>query len=209
MQPAGRVDDHDVAAGADRVVGDRGRVAAALAADEARARALRPHLELLLRRRAERVGGAERDLAAVLAELLRELADRRRLAGAVHADDEDHGRLVRDVEARRLAEERRHLLRERRREVGELAARLEPAHELGRGAHADVGREQRLLEPLPRLVVVRVERRDRDLLGERAAAARERVAQPAEEPGALDLGLVRPLGVAEKLCPAACHGGQR
>ena len=59
VQAPGRVDDHDVAAGADRVVGDRRRIAAALAADEARARAARPLLELLLGGGAERVGGAD------------------------------------------------------------------------------------------------------------------------------------------------------
>ena len=71
VQPAGRVDDHDVAAarlgGRDRVERDRGRVAAALGADEVRARALGPDLELLLGRRAERVRGGEDDRAPVLA----------------------------------------------------------------------------------------------------------------------------------------------
>ena len=52
-------------------------------------RALGPDLELLLGRRPERVGGAEVTGAAGLAELRGELADRRRLAGAVDADDED------------------------------------------------------------------------------------------------------------------------
>ncbi len=106
----------------------------------------------------------------MLAELLRELADRRRLAGAVHADDEDHRRLVREVERRRLAEERRDLLGERR-----VRARSGPgAPRAGARARPSRARrrravDQRLLEPLPRRVVVRVERRDRDLLGERAA----------------------------------------
>ena len=118
MQAAGGVDDHDVAAGADSVVGDRGRVGAALAADELRAGALRPHLELLLCRRAEGVGGADGDRAAVLAQLLGELADRRRLPGAVHADDEDHRRLrARDESLGGCAEERSDLLRKRLRQV--------------------------------------------------------------------------------------------
>ncbi len=113
------------------------------------------------------------------------------------------------VEARRLAEQRRDLLRERRRQIAQVAASLEPPHELGGGADADVGREQRLLEPLPRLGVVGVECRDRELVGQRSTAARQRVAKAAEESRALDLGLVRPLGVAEQLSPAPCHGGQR
>ena len=95
VEAAGGVDDDDVAAArrrrVERVVRDGGRVAAALGADEVRARALRPDLELLLRRGAVRVGRGDEDGAAVLGELRGELADRRRLAGAVDADDEDHG----------------------------------------------------------------------------------------------------------------------
>ena len=153
----------------DRVVGDCGRVASTLAADEARARALRPDLELLLRGGAERVGGAERDRAPVLAQLLRELADRRRLAGAVHADDEDHARRVREVERRGLAEQRGDLLGERGVQLGEVLTRLEPSDQLRGRPDPDVGVDQRLLEPLPRCVVRRIERRDLELLGERAA----------------------------------------
>jgi hypothetical protein len=52
-----------------RVVGDGGGIAAALGADEVRARPLRPDLELLLRRGAVRVGGGDDDRAAVLASL--------------------------------------------------------------------------------------------------------------------------------------------
>ena len=150
MQPSRGVDDHDVSARADRVVGDRGRVAAALAAHELGAGALRPDLELLLGRCAEGVGGADGDRAAVLAELLRELADRRRLAGAVDADDEDHRRAGRERQRRRRPEQRRDLLGERLREVAHILAGLEPRDELGRRLDADVGAEQRLLEPLPR-----------------------------------------------------------
>ena len=94
VQAAGGVDDHDVRrapARLDRVVGDRGRVAPALAADEVgaarappRSRAApRPRRGTCRRRRAM----TERPCSR---ELLRELADRRRLAGAVDADDEDH-----------------------------------------------------------------------------------------------------------------------
>src|SRR5581483_3030406 len=195
----------DVAARRDRVEGDRGRVGAALAADEAGAGAARPLLELLLGGGAEGVGRADRHLAAVLAELLRELADRGRLPGAVDADDEDHGGAVVDVERRRRAEDRRDLLGEGGVQVAELLPGLEAPHELGGRRHADVRGEERLLEPLPGGRVARVERRDRELLGERAARARERVAQPPHEALPGDLGLVGPLGVAEELGPRACH----
>ncbi len=105
----------------------------------------------------------------MLGEPRRELADRRRLAGAVHADDEDHARPCLHVQRARVAEQLCHLVDERRAEIADLTARLEPAHELGGRRHADVCLDQRLLEPLPREVVRRIERRGSDLLGERAA----------------------------------------
>ena len=181
MQPSGGVDDHDVAAarrrGLDRVVGDGGRVSPALGPDEVRAGAAGPDLELLLGRGAERVCGGQEHGVIVLAELLRQLADRRRLPGPVDADDEDHGRLGAQVEARRAAQELRGLVAERGAQLAGDLARLQPLDELGRRRDPDVGRDQRLLEPLPGLVVARVERRRRDLLGQRPAALPQRVAQ--------------------------------
>ena len=171
--------------------------AAALRADEVGARALRPDLELLLRRGAERVGSRDDDRVPVLGELRRQLADRRRLAGAVDADDEDHTRPCRDVECARIAEQLCDLLRERLAEVAERAARLEPAHELGGRAHADVGLDQRLLEPLPRELVARVEGGRGDLLGERAARLRERVAEAREEPRPFRLRLGGGVGLPQ------------
>ena len=113
----------------------------------------------------------------VLAELLRQLADRGRLPGPVDADDEDHGRLGAQVEARRAAQELGGLVAERGAQLAGDLARLEPLDELGRRRDPDVGGDQRLLEPLPRLVVARIERGRRDLLGQRPAALAQRVAQ--------------------------------
>ena len=110
-----------------------------------------------------------------------------------------------DVQRRRLAEQRRDLLRERVAEIAELAARLEPPHELRRRGHADVGLDQRFLEPLPREIVAGIERGDRDLLGERAARLRERVAQAREPARALLLRLGRGIGLAQQLRPASRH----
>ena len=63
MQPAGGVDDHDVAAAGlgrgDRIERHRRRIRARLRADEIDARALRPDRQLLDRRGAERVGRAD------------------------------------------------------------------------------------------------------------------------------------------------------
>ena len=150
-------------------------------ADEVGARPLGPDLELLLGRGAERVAGADEHRAAVLAQLLGELADGRRLARAVDADDEDHGRLRAERERGRVAEQQLDLLGQRLAEVAELAAGLEPPHDLGRRPHADVAVDERLLEPLPRLLVACVEGAGGDLGGQRPAALRERVAQAAEE----------------------------
>ena len=110
---------------------------------------------------------------------------------------------------RRLAEERRDLLCERCVQVAELAARLEPPHELRRRGHADVALDQRLLEPLPVRRVARVERRGRDLADERAPRLRERVAQPREHAGLLLLALGSRIGLAEKLSPAPRHARER
>ena len=89
VQAARGVDDHDAApardAGADGVERDGGGIRAAGGADEVGLRALGPGLELLGRGRAERVGGADHDARTRLVQLVGELADRGRLAGAVDA----------------------------------------------------------------------------------------------------------------------------
>ena len=155
VQAAGGVDDHDVAAARlrrlDRVVGDGRRVAAALGADEVRARALRPDLELLLRRGAERVGGARRGRSGrarrasraslpIVVVLPVPLTPTTRITRRARCVTSSVGG---------SPKQRRDLLRERLVQVAELAARLEPPDELGRRAHADVAGDQRLLEPLP------------------------------------------------------------
>ena len=84
--------------------------------------------------------------------------------------------------------------------VGAFAACLEPLHELGCRRNADVGRDQRFLEALPCLVVGGVEGRRGELVGERAAALAERVAQPTEETG-LSLLLLGRLLVTEQPGP--------
>ena len=145
---------------------------------------------------------------AVLAEPFSELPDRRRLPGAVHADDEQDARIRVDLERRRLSEERGELLRERSIQVGEVRTALEPLHELGRRAHADVGANQRLLEPLPGRVVTGIERRGRKLGRERAPALRERVAQAREQSGAILLGLWLCVLLAEELAPRSRHEPQ-
>ena len=108
---------------------------------------------------------------------------------------------MREVERRRLAEQRGDLVGK----VGDTAARLEPLHELGRRADANVAGDQRLLEPLPIEVVARIERDRGDLARERAARLRERVTQAGEEPPALLLRLGRSASLAQQFPPTPRH----
>ena len=73
-----------------RVEGEPGRVGALVALDEGGKGTPRPDAQLLDRRGAEGVARGEQDRLPLGPELGRELADRRRLAGAVDSDDEDN-----------------------------------------------------------------------------------------------------------------------
>ena len=97
VEPAGRVADHHVGTASlgsgDAVVGDRARVPALRAADDLSPGSVGPLGELLDRRRAIGVGGRNDHVQAeLLLQMPGDLADRRRLAGAVDADDHQHGR---------------------------------------------------------------------------------------------------------------------
>ena len=93
---------------------------------------------------------------------------------------------------------------------------LEPFDHRGGGRGAGVGEDQRLLEPLPGLVVDPVEEAGRDLLGQRLAAFGEALAQAPEDAAALLLGLSRRRGVrararteVDHLLPARRHRRRR
>ena len=91
-------------AGLDSVEGDGGGVGAVLLGAHGRDADTRaPRLELVGGGGAEGVGCAEQHLAVLGDENAGELADGGRLAGAVDADDEDHGRTVADPAARDAA----------------------------------------------------------------------------------------------------------
>ena len=179
-------------AAADRVERHRARVALRRARDDLAARALRPHLELLDRGGAERVGGAEHDLQALgLREVPGELADRRRLAGAVDADDHDHGRACAQLDRVGSASGRACSASSCDQRAPAAPAGphgparrlvLEPLDDLRGRARTDVGHDQRLLEALPGLVVERVEQRRLDLGAERRARLAEVLAQAGEHP---------------------------
>ena len=116
---------------------------------------VRPDLELLDGSRAKRVGGANERRLALALQQVRELADRRRLAGAVDADDQRHLRMMGD--------------RDRPIDGGEdatdfLLHEIAQARAVARlcrdggddavgGGDADVGRDQQLFERVDRVDV--------------------------------------------------------
>ena len=155
--------------------------------------ALAPALELLDGGGAERVRRADHDRRpSVLRRCHGELADRRRLAGAVDADDEDHGRVGAQVDlvvagAGELGEQLGEPVRERLAadERALLGLAFELLDDLRGGPRADVGVDQRLLEALPGVLVeVALEQRRLDLGGQRLARLAHVLAQAAEEAAA-------------------------
>ena len=76
-------------------------------------------------------------------------------------------------------------------------AGLEAADQLSGCANAHVALDQRLLEPLPVLVVARIEGRGGELAGERAPALAERVAEPSEEALLLLSSLLRAFHITQ------------
>ena len=124
--------------------------------------------------------------------------------GSVDADHEHDARTGVEGEDRRAPEQRFGFLCESILELTQLPARLQPAHELGGGGDAHVATDQRLLQTLPGLVVARVERRGRELRGQRAAALGERLAHACKDARPLRL-VRRGRLVAEQLGPGTAH----
>ena len=95
MQPAGRVGDDQVRAasdgGVEGVVDDGTRIGARSVGNDRDAGTVRPDPELVDRRGAERIGGRQDHAAALGGVPAGQLADRRRLARPVDADDEHDG----------------------------------------------------------------------------------------------------------------------
>ena len=188
-----------LAALADRVEGDRARVGALGARDDLAAGALGPPGELLDGGGAEGVGGAEHDrscrarccrcqaslpIVVVLpvpltpATMITVGSWRRSMRSSPGPGDV--GQQLTQPLRQRLAA----------LDGAGLGLLLELADDLGRRARADVGHDQRLLEALPRLLVERaLEQRRLDLGAERLARLGEVLAQAAEEPAPLCLGL--------------------
>src|SRR4051812_32729382 len=100
METTGGVGDHEVRApsdgGVERVVDAGTGLRAGGMGDALPARAVGPDLKLIDGGRPERVGRSEQDAPTGPRIPRRELADRRRLAGAVDADDQDDRRSTPD-----------------------------------------------------------------------------------------------------------------
>ena len=96
VQPSCSIDEDDVTAarpaGSEGVEDDGGGIRALAGTDHVHTRAIGPDLELVDGRGAESVGRADDRRLPLALQLIRELANRRRLAGAVDADDEDDAR---------------------------------------------------------------------------------------------------------------------
>ena len=167
LEPPGSVDDQHVVARRgrllDAVEDDAGRIAAFLAGDHRRADALAPDLQLLDRCGAEGVAGSEQDAIILLLQPVCELADGRRLAGAVDADDEDHVRTWKARDFQRLGDRSQDLFdllgKDRSKaalvEALELLLRDRLADAV-RCLRTEVGGDQRFLDVVERR---RVERR--------------------------------------------------
>jgi hypothetical protein len=167
LQPAGGVDEHDLDALGPRLLdgleGDGCRVLpGGLRSHDGCPAALRPGGELLDGGGAEGVGGPDDHGAPVVGEELRELADRRRLADAVDADDKHDRGPVREREGRveasepfldRLAQHPLEVGRIGRAVLRDLAAQLvdDRVGQVG----PEVRRDEGVFEVIPGVVVDR------------------------------------------------------
>jgi hypothetical protein len=155
VQPAGGIDDDDIGAAGDRrldpVEGHGRRIGPVLVFDDVGADPLRPYGQLFDRSGAKGITGHQQDRPAGGAIAVRQFADRRRLADAVHADDEDDLRRVTVRRRRRFRQELAHRPLDHPAElvgIADLADLAPPPLEQGLGRlHADVGAEQHLLDP--------------------------------------------------------------
>src|SRR5208282_1681477 len=148
-----------------------------------------PDLELLDRGGAEGVARAQHHGETLLLVEAGELADRRGLAGAVHADHEDDEGLPRPVHDERLGDGAQHLRDRTRQALAHLlGARLaretlgrETLGQLGRHGRPEIGGDEELLELLQRRRIELALAEDAgDALAELARAAAEPRLEPAQ-----------------------------
>ena len=171
------------------VPGKTGGVGSDFRGHDRRAGSLAPDFELLDCRGAECVARRQHDRKPALAELGGKLADRRRLAGAVDADDEDDVRLVRQIEFERPRDGREHLLHLLRHDrahfrLGHVLAVARGGQRVGdaqRRLHAEVGADQHVLKFFQRRIVELALGEDAgNRPGQFARGPRQALAQPLE-----------------------------
>ena len=165
LEAAGGVDDQHVGAGlAGLFEGGKGqprRVAAFGSGDDRNPGTLAPDLQLLGRRRPERVAGGQHDGIVLLGETVRQLGDGGGLAAAVDADDQDHLRPRKGDDGERLGDGCQHGLdlgSHGRADAGIVdgpveLVRAQPLDHPHRHLDAEIGADQRFLDPLQRSIV--------------------------------------------------------
>ena len=121
-------------------------------------------LQLLDRRGPEGVAGGEQHAIILLEEQVGELGDRRRLAGAVDADDEDHLRPREGVDLEAASATGARIFSSSSATISRTAYSLRPRSNrspasrtriLAGGRRAEIGGDQRLLDLVERLLVER------------------------------------------------------
>ena len=164
MQASGSVDNRDIRlpcdGSLDRVEGDRCGIRAHSLPDYVGACPLSPYRKLVYGGRPEGVGGSEHDLLPLRAQHRGQLAYRGGLAYAVHAHDEHHIRLLREVERHGivvyetgdLVPENADELVERHILVG-CHPVLKAVYDLEGGVDTHIGFDQSLFHKVERLVV--------------------------------------------------------
>ena len=192
VQASGGVGDDEVGAAGDRRVEgiehDRPGIRAWRVGDDRDAGAIRPDPELVDGRGAERVRRGEDDRPA-LAEVARgELADRRRLARAVDADDEDDrrpaGRRGRGVPVEvALDEQGGEFGADRRLRAAGLAATPGALDEVDGEGGTDVAGDEDLLDVVPARIVAEEAAELGDQPGPGPSTRRRRACAPGRRPG--------------------------
>ena len=143
----------------DGVEDDRGGVSALIVFDHVDAGAVGPDLQLVDRRRTERVRSAQDDLASGGLEVVGHLADGRGLADAVDADDQDDRRSGQEVDGLVLAEHVGDDLLDdftdfrRVRDAGRLHPVLRLFDDLLRRHNTDVGHDEHFDEFLVEVLI--------------------------------------------------------
>ncbi len=167
------------------------RIGAGLLCDDGDVVALPPRLQLLDRRGAKRIACGQHDSEAIVNEFLRELADRRGLAGTVDADHENDERsiAVRNLEP---SLDRRKDVDERRAQAFAQCGRVvqflspkaltESRDDIGGRLNPDVSHNQRRFEFLQGLLVDPAAGcQVRQVVGEPAVATVEPGSEPFDE----------------------------